>query len=403
LDFKSLHTEALKKFVQDHLQEDPALLLFKYQGKTDFDMKTAVQQISARQKAKKKLPTWTANLDIIFPEGISVEQCSSEETAKFKTEIVSGTSFLDMTGGFGVDTFFIGQHFDTVTYFERNESLTAIVEQNFELLQPNKFAVHSGDAIPFLQNTQQYFDLIYLDPARRGDQNQKLYKFSDCEPDVIELWDLMTKKSNQILVKASPILDIKGALKELPLIQKIWVLSVKNEVKEILLYWSKTKAEKEPQIICTDLTPEGRQTFAFTYEEEKAANATFGEVGRYLIEPNASLLKAGAFKNFSERFQLKKLNPNSHLYTTNNVLDREIPGRIFEVIEEVKVDKKEFKKKFPKGIVNVITRNYSLKAEAFKKKFNLKDGGEEFLIGTKEGEKYRVYHCKPFSQKNQNH
>ena len=402
MDFKSLHTEALKKFVQDHLQEDPALLLFKYQGKTDFDMKTAVQQISARQKAKKKLPTWTANLDIIFPEGISVEQCSSEETAKFKTEIVSGTSFLDMTGGFGVDTFFIGQHFDTVTYFERNESLTAIVEQNFELLQPNKFAVHSGDAIPFLQNTQQYFDLIYLDPARRGDQNQKLYKFSDCEPDVIELWDLMTKKSNQILVKASPILDIKGALKELPLIQKIWVLSVKNEVKEILLYWSKTKAEKEPQIICTDLTPEGRQTFAFTYEEEKAANATFGEVGRYLIEPNASLLKAGAFKNFSERFQLKKLNPNSHLYTTN-VLDREIPGRIFEVIEEVKVDKKEFKKKFPKGIVNVITRNYSLKAEAFKKKFNLKDGGEEFLIGTKEGEKYRVYHCKPFSQKNQNH
>jgi len=402
LDFKSLHTEALKKFVQDHLQEDPALLLFKYQGKTDFDMKTAVQQISARQKAKKKLPTWTANLDIIFPEGISVEQCSSEETAKFKTEIVSGTSFLDMTGGFGVDTFFIGQHFDTVTYFERNESLAAIVEQNFELLQPNKFAVHSGDAIPFLQNTQQYFDLIYLDPARRGDQNQKLYKFSDCEPDVIELWDLMTKKSNQILVKASPILDIKGALKELPLIQKIWVLSVKNEVKEILLYWSKTKAEKEPQIICTDLTPEGRQNFAFTYEEEEAANATFGEVGRYLIEPNASLLKAGAFKSFSERFQLKKLNPNSHLYTTN-VLDREIPGRIFEVIEEVKVDKKEFKKKFPKGIVNVITRNYSLKAEAFKKKFNLKDGGEEFLIGTKEGEKYRVYHCKPFSQKNQNH
>ena len=402
MDFKSLHTEALKKFVQDHLQEDPALLLFKYQGKTDFDMKTAVQQISARQKAKKKLPTWTANLDIIFPEGISVEQCSSEETAKFKTEIVSGTSFLDMTGGFGVDTFFIGQHFDTVTYFERNESLAAIVEQNFELLQPNKFAVHSGDAIPFLQNTQQYFDLIYLDPARRGDQNQKLYKFSDCEPDVIELWDLMTKKSNQILVKASPILDIKGALKELPLIQKIWVLSVKNEVKEILLYWSKTKAEKEPQIICTDLTPEGRQNFAFTYEEEEAANATFGEVGRYLIEPNASLLKAGAFKSFSERFQLKKLNPNSHLYTTN-VLDREIPGRIFEVIEEVKVDKKEFKKKFPKGIVNVITRNYSLKAEAFKKKFNLKDGGEEFLIGTKEGEKYRVYHCKPFSQKNQNH
>jgi len=401
LDFKSLHTEALKKFVQDHLQEDPALLLFKFQGKTDFDVKTAVQQISARQKAKKKLPTWTANLDIIFPEGISVEQCSSEETAKFKAEIVSGASFLDMTGGFGVDTFFIGQHFDTVTYFERNESLAAIVEQNFELLQPNKFAVHFGDAIPFLQNTQQHFDLIYLDPARRGDQNQKLYKFSDCEPDVTELWDLMTKKSNQILVKASPILDIKGALKELPLIQKIWVLSVKNEVKEILLYWNKTKAEKEPQIICTDLTPEGRQNFAFTYEEEEAANATFGEVGRYLIEPNASLLKAGAFKNFSERFQLKKLNPNSHLYTTN-VLDREIPGRIFEVIEEVKVEKKEFKKKFPKGIVNVITRNYSLKAEAFKKKFNLKDGGEEFLIGTKEGEKYRVYHCKPFSQKNQN-
>lgn len=400
MDIQSLHTEALKKFVQDHLQEDPALLLLKYQGKTDFDLKTVVQQISARQKAKKKLPTWTANAAIIFPEGISVEQCSSEETAKFKSELVSGAAFLDMTGGFGVDTFFIGQKFETVTYFERNENLAAIVEQNFELLQPNKFQVHSGDAIPFLKSTSLLFDLIYLDPARRGDYNQKLYKFSDCEPDVTALWDLLTKKSSQILVKASPILDIKGALKELPQIQKVWVLSVKNEVKEILLYWSKAVGELEPEIICTDLTPDGRQTFEFTFEEEENANATFGNVGRYLIEPNASLLKAGAFKSFSERFQLHKLHPNSHLYTTS-VLEEDIPGRVFEVIGEVKADKKELKKKFPKGIVNVITRNYSLKAEAFKKKFNLKDGGKEFLICTKEGEKYRVYHCKPFFQKNQ--
>ncbi|MDO9553712.1 class I SAM-dependent methyltransferase [Rhodonellum sp.] len=401
MDFKSLHTEALKKFVQDHLQEDPALLLFKHQGKTDFDLKTAVQQISARQKAKKKLPTWAANPEVIFPAGISVEQCSSEETAKFKAEFVSGRGFLDMTGGFGVDTFFIGQHFDTVTYFERNESLAAIVQQNFELLQPNKFAVHSGDAITFLRSIPHDFDLIYLDPARRGDHNQKLYKFSDCEPDVTDLWDLLTNKANQILVKASPILEIKSALKELPKIQKIWVLSVKNEVKEILLYWSNAEAENEPEIICTDLTPEGKQTFAFTYEEEETANAIFGATGKYLIEPNASLLKAGAFKSFSERYQLKKLHPNSHLYTTD-VLEERIPGRVFEVIGEVKADKKELKKKFPKGIVNVITRNYSLKAEAFKNKFNLKDGGHEFLIGTKEGEKYRVYHCKPFSQKNQN-
>lgn len=401
MDLKNLHTEALKKFVQDHLEEDPALLLFKFQGKTDFDLKIAIQQISARQKAKKKLPIWTANTAIIFPEAISVEQCSSEETAKFKSELVSGTAFLDMTGGFGVDTFFIGQGFETVKYFERNKNLAQIVRQNFELLQPNKFQVHSEDAIPFLLGTPEHFDLIYLDPARRGDQNQKLYKFSDCEPDITELWELLTKKSTHILVKASPILDIKGALKELPFIQKIWVVSVKNEVKEILLYWCKTTAEKEPEIICTDLTPEGVHAFGFTYEEEEKVNATFGEVGKYLIEPNACLLKAGAFKTFSERYRLKKLHPNSHLYTTD-VLEERIPSRVFEVVEEVKADKKELKKKFPKGIVNVITRNYSLKAEAFKKKFNLKDGGEEFLICTKEAEKYRVYHCKPFSQKNKN-
>ena len=371
-------------------------MLFAYSGKTDFDLKAAVQQIQSRQKAKHKIPSWTTNQDVLFPVSLSLEQASSEETAKFKSSIVNGKIFIDLTGGFGVDTFFLSEHFQKAVYCERDTELAAIVRHNFDLLKPGKFEIVEGDSLEYLSNSNQAFDLTYVDPARRGDHNQKLYKFADCEPDIVSNWNFLQSKSKAVLIKASPMLDIKQALAEIPEIQKVWVISVKNEVKEVLLLWEKGEGSNEKIIHAVDLQTNGPKEFSFSYEEEESSESIFGEVGKYLIEPYAPILKAGAFRSFGKRFGLTKLHPNSHLYTCKD-LPHGIQGRVFEVIREINNPKKDLKTLFPSGKVNVITRNYALSAEELKKKYKLKDGGKEFLIGTKVGERFVMFFCRIIS------
>ena len=403
MNLSELNSAEFRQFVQDHLQEDPALLLFKYQGKVTFDLKMAVQQISARQKAAKKLPSWSANPDLLFPASISLEQSSSEETAQFKAERLIGNLMIDLTGGFGVDFFHLSQGFEKGIYCERQPELFQISKHNLELLEPSngsesmegldrKFEFFEGDGLDFLKKTNHHFDLIYADPARRGGGNQKLYKLQDCEPDVVSAWPLLRSKSEQILIKASPMLDITQAWSELPEIQKITVVSVKNEVKELLLSWKKGKTQESREISVVDLGGENPR-FSFDSKGEEEAVATYGEAEKYLIEPLSGILKAGAFNLFAARFGLKKLEKNSHLYTGNEI-PSEIPGRVFEVIQEISPKKQEIKNLFPSGKVNVICRNYVQGAEDLKKKLGLKDGGEDYLIGTKTGSGYKVFWCR---------
>lgn len=393
MNISTIYTEELKQFVQDHLEGDPALLFMRLRDKIGFDLKHAIHQIEARQKAQKKLPTWVRNFDLFFPPGLSVEQSSSEDTAQFKSELFGGKSMIDMTGGFGVDTYFLAKNFKEAIYCERNEDLAEIFRYNMEVLGENKFKIHQGDGIEFLAGTPENFDLIYVDPARRGEQNQKLYKLSDCEPDTVSHWPLLQTKARSVLVKASPMMDIKQSLQELPDIQQVWVVSVKNEAKEVLLLWQKEEKAVEIAIHCVDLRPEGRHEFDFSFEKESSAESIFSEVKSYIIEPMAGILKAGAFKYFGKQYGLEKLHPNSHLYTSDSYSEG-IPGRVFEVINELHQPKKELKSLFPKGQVNVIARNFALSAEEIKNKFRLKDGGNDFLICTKVGEKYRVFHCR---------
>ncbi len=392
MNLSELTSAEFRQFVQDHLQEDPALLLFKYQGKVTFDLKMAVQQISARQKVSKKLPSWSANPDLLFPASISLEQSSSEETAYFKAKGLNGKLMIDLTGGFGVDFFHLSQGFEKGIYCERLPELFQISKHNLDLLKPGKFEFFEGDGLEFLRNTDFSFDLIYADPARRGSGNQKLYKLQDCEPDVVSTWSLLRSKSEQILIKASPMLDISQAWTELPEIQRITVVSVKNEVKELLLSWEKGNTQESREISVVDLGSENPR-FSFDPKEEEKAVATIGESEKYLIEPLSGILKAGAFNLFAERFGLKKLEKNSHLYTGNEI-PKEIPARIFEVIREISPKKHELKSLFPSGKVNVICRNYVNGAEELKRKLGLKDGGEDFLIGTKTGSGLKVFWCK---------
>ncbi|WP_317172661.1 THUMP-like domain-containing protein [Echinicola salinicaeni] len=382
--------------MQDHLNEDPAQLLLKHHQNKSLDIKEAVQQISARKKAQNKLPSWVANPHIIFPASISLEQCSSEQTANFKAQFVQGKSLVDLTGGFGVDTYFLGKKFEKVLYLERQEKLAEIAKFNFSTLSnsSDKFQVLSEDSMAFLKNTAQFFDWIYVDPARRGGHNQKLYKLADCEPDIVGHWDMLSHKAACIMVKASPMLDIKEALKELPIVHEVHIVAVKNEVKEVLLIWRKDEKKQEPLIKAWNLSSSEKLAFEFTYTEEEVTPVAFGPVEKYLIMPSAAILKAGGFKSFAHQFGLKKLHSNTHLYTTDK-LPEKIQGRVFEVIEVFKLDKKKIKQLFPSGKVNVLSRNHPLKAEAIKKKFKLKDGGEEFLLActTSDGLP-KAFYCK---------
>jgi hypothetical protein len=392
MDLTHYHRADFQQFVQDHLMEDPALLLFRYLGKTDFDLKAAVQQISARQKAAKKLPSWASNPQVIFPASISLEQSSSEQTAEFKARDRKGKLMIDLTGGFGVDSYFLSNHFEKAIYCEQQEELADIAKHNLEVLAPKKFDIETGDGLVFLAQKEKHFDLIYADPARRGKGNQKLYKLQDCEPDVVSSWEMMKSKADSILLKLSPMLDISQALTEIPDIQKVQVVSVKNEVKELLLHWNSNSENTDVTIEAVDLGVQ-EKSFLFNAYKEELATSVYGEVGNYLIEPFSGILKAGAFKTFGARFGLKKLEPNSHLYTSSEI-HKDLPARVFEVIQEVQPKKGDIKKLFPAGKVNVITRNYASGSEELKKKLGVKDGGEDFLIGTKTQSGFKIYWCK---------
>ena len=392
MDLSEFNSAEFTQFVQDHLEEDPALLLFKYQGKVAFDLKTAIQQIAARQKSVKKLPIWSKNLSLFFPASISVEQCSSEQTARFKSIGHTGDWMIDLTGGFGVDCYHLSEGFEHGVYCEQQSELFKITKHNLSTLNPGKFDFVEGDGLDYLRKTARRFDLIYADPARRGTSNQKLYKLQDCEPNVVEAWPLLQSKSDSILLKVSPMLDLTQAWLELPDLQKITVVSVKNEVKELLLHWEKAK-EGTPRLITVVDLETGLPPFEFEPRAEERAQSQFAEAGKFLIEPLAGILKAGAFNLFGERFGLKKLERNSHLYTSETFTTG-IPGRVFEVLQEISPKKQEIKTLFPSGKVNVICRNYVMGAEELKKKLGLKDGGEDFLIGTKTAAGFKLYWCK---------
>jgi 16S rRNA G966 N2-methylase RsmD len=396
LELELIYNDKLYQFVQDHLREDPALLLLKHHHSTELNVKEAVQQIAARQKAKSKLPTWTAHREVVFPSSLSLEQSSSEQTAGFKSRFVQGEKLVDLTGGFGVDTLILGENFREVTYIERQEKLAKIVAHNFLQLSenPQKYQVCPTDSMVFLEQSNTHFDWMYVDPARRGESNQKLFKLADCEPDVRAHWSLMQSKARNIMIKASPMLDIKSVLRELPDIKQVLVVAVKNELKEVLLLWEKGKRETEIKISAFDLGGKMEQRFDFTFEEEINSQASYGLPQEYLIEPNLAIMKSGAFNTFAHRFELMKLHPNTHLYTSKHIHEG-VPGRIFQIIKEIKLDKKVLKQVFPSGKVNVIVRNHPLKAETIKGKYGLKDGGENFLVATRTVEgKARVYWCR---------
>ena len=409
---------------------DLALQRNKYKHLSDEEWRWFLQQVEGRERTADKLPTFAAIDDWWYPVRLSCEQCSSEATARYKASLCqrsglsaersvsetvcqsAGRSLLDLTGGYGVDTYFLSEHFDYTDYVEQNAELCRIAAHNFSLQnsaishQHSAISIHNCTAEEFLSSPlhggkEGGYGLIFLDPARRDSHGGKVFKLADCTPNVVELLPTLLSRlapDGRIMLKLSPMIDLTQAMKELSAVSiqhsailwDIHIVAVKNEVKEVLLMSRYTDVSKyrdlEPTITAIDLSRPD-QAFTFTREEEKEALCPplEGELEGvcYLFEPNAAILKAGAYKLVAQRFGLQKLDVNTHLYTSRTLVP-DFPGRVFKVLP--------FKQGLQVGPqANVLVRNYPLTAEQLKKKLHLRDGGTAYIIGCRVAGKPTVF------------
>lgn len=365
----------LKQEVQDYihanLKTDLHSLLLKKSPFIEVSMQEIVQQIKGKQVAEKKF-SFLLKEGIIFPPQLNMEQSSSEKTALYKSRILKGKKFIDLTSGFGIDAYYLSQNFEDITLIEQNEALLEIVEHNWNTLGKKARFVNQK-LEDFLNENQENFDTIYLDPARRDQNKNKVFLLEDLSPNILEIQGQILSISEQVVIKLSPLIDLKYLISVLPSIFRLDIIALKNDVKEVVVFLS---GEHKKGIICNCVNLEsGESDFSFTFGEEENAQSEYSEPEKFIYIPNNTILKAGIFNLISEKFGLKKLHPNTHLYTScEKIID--FPGRIFEM--EI-VDSKKIKKK---GQYNIISKNYPLKPEEIKNKYGLKDGGNDYLIFT---------------------
>ncbi len=377
-----------KVFISEHLNSDVTKLVLK----TIPDKRWLITQIISRKKAVKKLPNWYKNLDLLFPQPLSVEQSSSEITAKYKSELTNGHTLIDTTGGMGIDSAYFAQQVDNLIYIEQNTELAQITQFNFEVLGLNNTLVVNEDSISFLKNYPKKADWIYIDPARRSAEQQRVSKFSDCEPDITKILPLLFEKATKILVKASPLLDIQQAFRELSNIKAIHVVAVENDCKELLFELDSQLENIDAVKIYAINLP--NQTFTFNISDEQNAVIPFSNPLNYLYEPNSAVLKAGAFKSVAQQYGLFKIAPHSHLYTSEQLVP-DFCGRTFEILAITKVEAKALKPCLEDNKANITTRNFPMGVEELRKKLKLKDGGDVYLLATTfmNGDK-RIIVCK---------
>ncbi len=376
----------LKKEIQDFIysneQLDENKLILSQRELNSVPTTLIAHQITGRRKAKYKLPTWYRTPQIVYPPSLNLEQSSSEATAEYKHQFLirhvsNRAKAIDLTGGFGIDTFFFSKIFDQVDYVDRNEELLAIAQHNHLQLGATNISYHARSAEEMISEST-HWDFIYIDPSRRDEQAKKLVRLADTQPNVVELLTALLEKTDYILIKTSPLLDIQAALRELKFVKTVTVLSVDNECKELLFFISKN-SDSPPTIEAVNIVSASlHQYFHFKLEEEANAIVSFSDPLTFIYEPNASILKAGAFKSIAQKFSLTKLSKSTHLYTSTNLIEN-FPGRSFKVIK-LQSNESDFAT-IPQRQINVTTRNYPLSPEEIKKKYKLKDGGEQFLIG----------------------
>lgn len=390
-----LNNNILKPEVQEFISEHVGsnLQQLALQGSPFVGIQTSelMEQILCKSKCQNKLPLWFKTKRIYFPKKLNIEQTSSEATALYKSGLICGTSLIDLTGGFGVDSLYFSKTIKAVTHCEINETLSEVVKHNVKILEAQNIESVTGDGLDILKRENKHFDWIYLDPSRRDKNKNKRFFISDCSPDVSKHLDLFFKCSQNIMIKLSPMLDIKAALDVLPQTKTVHIVAVKNEVKELLFILEKNTST-EPKLKAINLNS-NQPSFQFVRSEEQECEPKYCEPLGYLYEPNAAVLKAGAFKILTKPFDLFKLDQHSHLYTSNKFIDR-FPGKVFRIIERLPNQKKEIKKKLSGQKFNVKVRNYSRSVEQIKTTYNISDGGQLFLFCTTALSKKVILKCE---------
>jgi hypothetical protein len=390
--FKSLLDPEVQNFIHEHQGDDTTALLLKKKQMFGIPMSEIVQQINGRKKAKIKLPSFYNSTSIVYPQSVNLEQSSSEKTARnkldlLKNETIQSRVAADLTGGFGVDAFFLSKFFQRVQYVEPDKDLFDVTRHNHTQLAASNIEHFNTTAENFLDSSKEIFDMIFIDPSRRVEKT-KVVSLRQSEPDIVLLREKIFERTSFLLVKASPMLDISVGMKELGNVKKVFVVAVDNEVKELLFLCEETFVGNT-EIIAQNLTDLSTDVFTFKVTEETEQKLQYAVPENYLYEPNAAIMKAGAFKLVSSKFRIKKIAVSTHLYTSVDFVHN-FPGRAFKIEAQVKPDN-SLSAFFPGGKANVTTRNYPLSVDELKKRTKLKDGGDKFLIGfSGENQKFLV-------------
>ena len=396
-------------FIEEHEDDDVEKLRLKRFSNHDFDTSFAITQIECRKKIRKKLPEIYGKKRFLFPSVLSTEQCTSEVVAKYHATIIGEVdSFLDMTGGLCIDDYYIADNVKELLSIEKNEHTADISRYNMSEMRKN-ISVISGDSAEYLRGDVRRYDAIYIDPARRGVNQSRMFGLSDCEPNIIPLLSLIKSHTDVLYVKASPMLDITQMLREVSDVTDIWVISLRNECKELFfkldfalnkrftIEESADNIYESPKVHCINFVDENTmQELNYSYLRDKTTSDIIISdcVKQYIYEPNASIMKANAFGEVCSRYKVDKVAVNSHLFTSGELV-HDFPGRIFQV-EDVIPFKDNLLKKALKGIkrINVSVRNFKLTAEQLKKRLKVCDGGSKYLFGTTDaGGEMKVLLC----------
>ncbi len=378
------------QFIAEHREDDVRELALKQKQKhngqkqypqDNVDIAFALQQIQGWQRARHKLPTISQIAGWLYPPSLSLEQCSSELTARHKTEVLSvlcrqlpaNSTLIDLTGGMGIDTYFLSDLFSHTLYIERQPELAELARNNFTLTGKS-IEVKNAEAEDVLTSIE-HVGCIYCDPARRSSAGGKVFRLSDCTPDLTTLYPLLAQKADLLMFKLSPMLDLTEALRTLTDAVQVDIVAVRGEVKELLVVCQPAAADAtQIQVRAINLGTT-QPTFSFNLNLTHAQQTYATGVSRYIYEPNAALMKAGCFDAIAEHYNIVQLARDSHLYTSDTLVN-DFPGRIF--LTEAIADKHTIKGQ----TFSVISRNHPLSADRIRQRYHLRQSDQHFLIAT---------------------
>lgn len=364
----------VQDFINKNLNVDLQKLILKGSPFAEVSIQEIAIQVDSKKKIENKLPIWFKTEGLIYPPKLNLEQASSEITAHYKASLIGPGELIDLTGGFGIDAYFFAEKASKVFHCEINEELSNIAKHNFNKLGIYNVDFKVGDSQKTIQKLQKVA-AIYIDPSRRINTG-RVFLLKDCEPNVVANQDLYLAKTNKIIIKAAPMLDVTAALLELKQVTEVHIISVNNECKELLFVIEK-KQNLEPNIYCVCLKKQRKSVYNFKYSIEKSLQIKAKPLKTYLYEPDVAILKGGFFKSLTVTFEIDKIHQHTHLYTSDKLVEN-FAGKTFKITKSTPFQNFKASKNLSKA--NVVTRNFHLKPEEIKKQFKIKDGGDLYLF-----------------------